>query len=970
VIGETISHYRILRHLGSGGMGDVYLAENLRLGLKVALKFLSAELSRDPAALRRFENEARAAAELSHPNIADIYDLEDADGHRFLVLEYLEGETLAQRIDRGPLPIADVLRIGRALAEGLAHAHARGIIHRDIKSANVMLTPEGGIKILDFGLARHVDATRVTRTGAMVGTVSYMSPEQVQGKEADARSDLWSLGIVLYECLTGRRPFEGESSAAIMHGIEAASPPPPTALRTGVPLELERVVLRCLDKDPALRYQHADDLAAELRRLDGSEHSATTATPATSPRIARRLAAAAGLLIALAVVVGLALRSGWIPGADRPPREPEVEPSIALVDVRDLSNPEDPLPSAMMTNLVEVGLIEASPCRVVSLEYLKDLRRRMFESVGPIESGQALEVARAAGATSLLLCDLAETAGSRSLLWRLVDTGSGEALGARRVEGIELADLADSAVSGVLPLLAQAAGVEVPPSASVQKLTTTSAEAYRHFTAATLALGDGRFEDATRELERAIEIDSTFALAHAEIAMHRTSMARAKEAAETAWALRDRLGIKDRLRLEAEIANLTGREGESHKTYREILRRWPDDCQAILDLLRVLSDNWQDEKEILTLAEHGVALYPDNEHLFRWLIISLRQTGRPEESTTAIRDRLHRIPEKARRPEQMAGFDRQIGDNFVALGQPDSAEVYFRRAADLDPMNFPAGPAIAMCSYMRGDVEQAIRTRERDLENPDIPPHRRADMTIGTSRDPGIAQLYAEIGRIEKAFQVMTEAEKRYPNDPVETSRNWLRLRIGRDVDVLQSIRSGAVRDVLRRPMMRAKALVALDSLDAAKGVVDSLLSFPGASDFWSAKAWLYFYLQEARAEIALAQGHPQEVLEFLESRRSRWLRLTMRDVDRLERLARAYRMMGRHDDAEATLRELLAFYGGHAVGHYHLGLLLEDRGRVDEAEAEYERFLAMWADADEGLPQLVDARRRLATLRGGGDRR
>ena len=268
MIGETVSHYRVLRHLGAGGMGDVYLAENLRLGLKVALKFLPTELIRDRQALQRFRTEARASAELSHPHIAQIHDLEEEDGRPFLVLEYLEGETLRDRVSQGPLPIEEVLRIGKALADGLTHAHAKGIVHRDIKGANVMLTPDGGVKILDFGLARHVDATHVTRTGAILGTVAYMSPEQVEGKEADARSDLWSLGVVLYECLTGKLPFEGESSRSVMHGIASTPPPPPTALRTGIPLELEQVVLRCLEKDPTLRYQHADDLVAELRRIE------------------------------------------------------------------------------------------------------------------------------------------------------------------------------------------------------------------------------------------------------------------------------------------------------------------------------------------------------------------------------------------------------------------------------------------------------------------------------------------------------------------------------------------------------------------------------------------------------------------------------------------------------------------------------------------------------------------------------
>ena len=197
-IGQSVSHYKILRKLGHGGMGDVYLAENTRLGLRVALKFLAAQLTRDPKAIKRLEHEARAVAELSHPNISRIYDIEEADGHRFLVLEYLEGETLADRIQRGPLSIEETVRIGTALAAGLTHAHAHGVVHRDIKAPNVMITRDGSVKIMDFGLARMPDATRLTESGEWLGTVPNMSPEQASGTTADARSDLWSLGVVLY----------------------------------------------------------------------------------------------------------------------------------------------------------------------------------------------------------------------------------------------------------------------------------------------------------------------------------------------------------------------------------------------------------------------------------------------------------------------------------------------------------------------------------------------------------------------------------------------------------------------------------------------------------------------------------------------------------------------------------------------------------------------------------------------------
>ena len=206
-------------------MGEVYLAENLRLQKKVALKFLSPELSRDGLSLERLRREARAAAELDHPNIARIHDMQEGDGRHFLVMEYVEGETLSERLAAGgKLEPGEAERIVAAIAAGLDHAHGRGVVHRDIKSANVMLTADGGVKILDFGLAQRPDATTLTQQGAVLGTLAYMSPEQVRGAPVDARTDLWSLGVVLYECLTGRRPFDGPSAEATIHNILKTAP--------------------------------------------------------------------------------------------------------------------------------------------------------------------------------------------------------------------------------------------------------------------------------------------------------------------------------------------------------------------------------------------------------------------------------------------------------------------------------------------------------------------------------------------------------------------------------------------------------------------------------------------------------------------------------------------------------------------------------------------------------------------------
>ena len=366
MIGRQISHYRILEKLGAGGMGEVFLAEDTKLERKVALKFLPTQFSADEEERKRFIHEAKAASALDHPNICSVYEIgETPEGQLFIAMGYYAGMTLKEKLKGGPMPVNKAVEIAIEMAEGLKKAHSKGIVHRDLKPANVMLTDEGSVKIVDFGLAKLKGLTKLTKSGTTLGTVAYMSPEQAMGKEVDQRTDVWSLGVILYEMLTGKLPFPGEYDQAVLYAVINDEPERLAKVRPDVPIGLEQVVGRALVKDPAKRYQAVADLLQDLKAIAAGSIPLKSRPIKAGIFSIRRIIIYSGLAIAAIILIGLTI--GKVSGLFSKKVEAAVIRSLAVLPLVNLSgDAAQEYFSDGMTDALTAGLAQIKSIKVIS----------------------------------------------------------------------------------------------------------------------------------------------------------------------------------------------------------------------------------------------------------------------------------------------------------------------------------------------------------------------------------------------------------------------------------------------------------------------------------------------------------------------------------------------------------------------------------------------------------------------------
>ena len=1001
--GSTFAgRYQIIEELGKGGMGRVYKAFDTEIKEKIALKLLKPEIGVDEEMIERFRNELKLARKISQRNVCRMHDLNKEEGSYYITMEYVVGEDLKRLIRKiGQMSAGKTIFIAKQVCEGLAEAHSLGIVHRDLKPQNIMVDEAGNAKIMDFGIARSLKMKGITGAGVMIGTPEYMSPEQVEGKDVDQRSDIYSLGVILYETVTGRVPFEGDTPFTIGVKHKSEIPKNPKELNGQIPEDLSRLILRCLEKDKEKRYQTTEEIVSDLGKIEKGLPTTERIVPERKPFTSReitvkfslkRLVLPAFIVIAFAIIAVLAWR--FIP-KKKPALAPKIENSVAVIAFENLTGDKslDDLRKAI-PNLLITSLEQSGHFYVATWERMHDILKQLGKGdVEIIGRDAGFELCRQEGIEAIVLGTFTRAGNMFATDVKVLDVDTKKLLKSASSRGEGVDSIIKTQIDELSREISKGIGLPTEKIAAEQlpvaEVTTLSMEAYHYFLRGNEETEKFYYPEALESYKKAVEIDPTFATAYLSLSWAYDKMFETRashEAIEKAMTYARKATEKERLYIEADYAGYIERDQEkSIQLLEQIISKYPKEKRAYLFLANTFG--YDDSDKAIDKLNKALEIDPHYGEAFNSLGMYYRYKGDFEKALELFKKYASVSPDQANPIDCLANL-------YFREGRVDEAIAKFKEALSVRPDFVWSTMALHYISALKQYYSEAVRLLDQliaRMEDKDFPGGGffarmpkgflwawLGSMENASSEFDKITDIADRLGNEEmKAMVNEIKAWSYYDRGELELSRNCFEKYealyaqdyygsgknqpVGKPPNYIVSFNNGLLDLKLGR----------IDSAKSRLAEIKSLLSKPEID-----KDYDYNYL---RGEILLAEGKPQEAISLLEKTPPKILvslsygpMLVAYNFPFLkDTLARAYEQSREIDKAIAEYERLTAFYPKsgepfliHPKYHYRLAKLYEQKGLKAKAAERYQRFLDLWKDADPGLPEVADAKKRLAGLK------